>query len=57
MGFYEAYVTLAYWFDLDLVFYDALDPAFLKASSKAAISQLIEIKEGPLLVEDPTEWD
>ena len=57
LGFYEAYVTLAYWFDLDLVFYDALDPVFLKASSKPAISQLIEIKEGPLLVVDPTEWD
>lgn len=57
VGFYEAYVTLTYWFDNDYVFYDALDSNFLKASSKPAISQLFEVKLGPRLVVDPLEWD
>ncbi|MDA0771106.1 MAG: hypothetical protein O2821_12940 [Chloroflexi bacterium] len=57
VGFYEAYVALTYWFDPDLIFYDALNDTFMRATSKPLINQLFEVKEGPRLVVDPLEWD
>ena len=57
VGFYEVYVALTYWFDPKLVFYDALNTSFMEASSEPVIKQAFEVKEGPRMTVDPSEWD
>ena len=57
LGFYKAYVSLTYWFDTDVVFYDALDAAFMSRSSEPLTNAVFEIKQGPGLLVEPQEWD
>ena len=57
VGFYKAYVALTYWFDPEYIFYDALDDGFMRSSDSELINALFEVKEGPNLVAEPTEWD
>ena len=57
VGFYKAYVSLTYWFDPEYIFYDALDEGFMWSSDSELINVLFEVKDGPNLVAEPTEWD